>query len=61
MSAIGWGEILVDAACRAFADSKTLKEEKREQLFSSIEQDDVIGFAIESISAAEISAQMLQP
>lgn len=50
-----------EMANRAFADSKTLKEEKREQLFSSIEQDDIIGFAIESISAAEISAQMLQP
>jgi ribonuclease H2 subunit A len=46
---------------RAFADSKTLKEEKREQLFANIEEDALVGFAIESISAAEISAQMLQP
>lgn len=50
-----------EMARRAFADSKTLKEEKREQLFANIEEDALVGFAIESISAAEISAQMLQP
>ncbi len=46
--------------CRAFADSKTLKDTQREQLFSEIQADGLIGYAIESNTAADISAQMLQ-
>ena len=45
---------------RAFADSKTLKDDQRETLFSEIQGDGLIGCAIQSTSAADISAQMLQ-
>lgn len=52
--------IILCGTCRAFADSKTLKDEQRERLFSEIQADDLIGYAIESNSASDISAQMLQ-
>lgn len=45
---------------RAFADSKTLKDEQREALFAEIRGDDRIGYAIDAVSAAYISAKMLQ-
>lgn len=46
--------------CRAFADSKTLNEEQREALFADIRADGRLGYAIESVSAAYISARMLR-
>ncbi len=46
--------------CRAFADSKTLKDEQRDALFAKIRGDGKIGYAINSVSAAHISAKMLQ-
>ena len=46
--------------CRAFADSKVLKEERRDALFAEIRGDERLGYAIESVSAAFISAKMLQ-
>lgn len=46
--------------CRAFADSKTLNDEQREGLFVSVRGDDRLGYAIESVSAAHISAHMLR-
>ncbi len=46
--------------CRAFADSKTLKDERREALFADIRGDGRLGYAIEAVSAAYISAKMLQ-
>lgn len=45
---------------RAFADSKTLNEEQREALFADIQGDGRLGYAIESVSAAYISARMLR-
>lgn len=45
---------------RAFADSKTLKDERREALFADIRGDGRLGYAIEAVSAAYISAKMLQ-
>ncbi len=50
----------VSCACRSFADSKTLTEEKREVLYEEVLADQGIGFAIDSISAADISSQMLR-
>lgn len=47
-------------SCRAFADSKTLKDEQREGLFADIRSDGRLGYAIESVSAAYISARMLR-
>lgn len=47
-------------SCRAFADSKTLKDEQREALFADIRGDGRLGYAIESVSAAYISARMLR-
>ncbi|KAK9916785.1 hypothetical protein WJX75_006984 [Coccomyxa subellipsoidea] len=44
---------------RSFADSKTLKEEKRESLFQEIEEDATIGTAVDVLDARTISAQML--
>ncbi|XP_071948631.1 ribonuclease H2 subunit A-like [Antedon mediterranea] len=44
-----------------FADSKTLSEEKREALFTSIEEaNDVLGFEVEVISPTFISNNMLK-
>ena len=45
----------------AFADSKTLKEEKREALFEEIKATDWIDFHVENLSAKEISRRMLHP
>ena len=46
--------------CRAFADSKTLTEEKRESLFEEVLADPVMAYAVDCISAADISSQMLR-
>ncbi|KAK9821849.1 hypothetical protein WJX74_004776 [Apatococcus lobatus] len=45
---------------RSFADSKTLTEAKREQLFEEIQADEQMASATDSLSAATISAQMLR-
>ena len=45
--------------CRAFADSKTLTEEKREALFEEIAKDSSMGSAVDVLDARTISAQML--
>ena len=44
---------------RSFADSKTLKEERRESLFQEIKEDASIGTAVDILDARTISAQML--
>lgn len=43
-----------------FADSKTLKEEKREELFENLKADESIGWAVDSIDPRELSAKMLK-
>lgn len=43
-----------------FADSKTLKEEKREELFESLKLDNSIGWAVDIIDPRELSAKMLR-
>ncbi|GJX11078.1 gypsy type transposase [Tanacetum coccineum] len=43
-----------------FADSKTLKEEKREELFESLKLDEKIGWAADVIDPRELSSKMLQ-
>ncbi|KAL3520894.1 hypothetical protein ACH5RR_019043 [Cinchona calisaya] len=43
-----------------FADSKTLKEEKREELFENLKADESIGWAVDVIDPREISAKMLK-
>lgn len=42
-----------------FADSKTLKEEKREELFEDLKVNDSIGWAVDVIDPRELSAKML--
>lgn len=46
--------------CRAFADSKTLTEKKRDALLADIMADSAMGYAFDSLSAQTISAKMLQ-
>ncbi|KAF5949058.1 hypothetical protein HYC85_015015 [Camellia sinensis] len=41
-------------------DSKTLKEEKREELFENLKADESIGWAVDVIDPREFSAKMLQ-
>ncbi|CAN0842935.1 Ribonuclease H2 subunit A [Linum grandiflorum] len=41
-------------------DSKTLKEEKREELFESLKVDQSIGWAVDVIDPRELSAKMLK-
>ncbi|KAL6289162.1 hypothetical protein ACE6H2_006672 [Prunus campanulata] len=43
-----------------FADSKTLKEEKREELFENLKADESIGWAVDIIDPRELSAKMLK-
>ncbi|KAK4483487.1 hypothetical protein RD792_010682 [Penstemon davidsonii] len=43
-----------------FADSKTLKEEKREELFENLKADESIGWAVDVIDPRELSAKMLK-
>ncbi|KAH9621333.1 hypothetical protein KSS87_015604 [Heliosperma pusillum] len=43
-----------------FADSKTLKEEKREELFEALKANDSIGWAVDVIDPRELSAKMLK-
>ncbi|XP_004497147.1 ribonuclease H2 subunit A [Cicer arietinum] len=44
----------------SFADSKTLKEEKREELFETLKANDSIGWAVDVIDPKELSAKMLK-
>lgn len=43
-----------------YSDSKTLKEEKREELFESLKADATIGWAVDVIDPRVLSAKMLQ-
>ncbi|KAH8502047.1 hypothetical protein H0E87_016711 [Populus deltoides] len=43
-----------------FADSKTLKEEKREELFEKLKANELIGWAVDVIDPRELSAKMLR-
>ncbi|PIA28207.1 hypothetical protein AQUCO_07200093v1 [Aquilegia coerulea] len=43
-----------------FADSKTLKEEKREELFENLKSNVSIGWAVDIIDPRELSAKMLK-
>ncbi|XP_047156867.1 ribonuclease H2 subunit A [Vigna umbellata] len=47
-------------ATLSFADSKTLKEEKREELFETLKTNDSIGWAVDVIDPRELSAKMLK-
>lgn len=42
-----------------FADSKTLKEEKREELFEDLKANESIGWAVDVIDPRELSSKML--
>ncbi|EEF46595.1 ribonuclease H2 subunit A isoform X1 [Ricinus communis] len=44
----------------SFADSKTLKEDKREELFENLKANESIGWAVDVIDPRELSAKMLQ-
>ncbi|XP_027366788.1 ribonuclease H2 subunit A isoform X3 [Abrus precatorius] len=47
-------------ATLSFADSKTLKEEKREELFDTLKSNDSIGWDVDVIDPRELSAKMLK-
>ncbi|KAI8006060.1 Ribonuclease H2 subunit A [Camellia lanceoleosa] len=47
-------------SCTSISDSKTLKEEKREELFENLKADESIGWAADVIDPRELSAKMLQ-
>ena len=42
------------------ADSKTLKEEKREELFETLKANESIGWAVDVLDPRELSAKMLK-
>lgn len=44
----------------SFADSKTLKEERREELFENLKADESIGWEVDVIDPRELSAKMLR-
>ncbi|KAL8161798.1 hypothetical protein V2J09_013287 [Rumex salicifolius] len=44
----------------SFADSKTLKEEKREEVFELLKVNESIGWAVDVIDPRELSAKMLK-
>ncbi|KAF9676548.1 hypothetical protein SADUNF_Sadunf08G0013500 [Salix dunnii] len=43
-----------------FADSKTLKEEKREKLLENLKANELLGWAVDVIDPRELSAKMLK-
>lgn len=43
-----------------WTDSKTLKEEKREELFETLKTDGSIGWDVDVIDPRELSAKMLK-
>lgn len=45
--------------CRAYADSKTLSEDKRDALLKAIQADTQLAYLIDTVSAADISVNML--
>ncbi|KAI5383737.1 hypothetical protein KIW84_070916 [Lathyrus oleraceus] len=47
-------------ATLSFADSKTLKEEKREELFEALKGNDSIGWVVDVIDPKELSTKMLK-
>lgn len=47
-------------SCPFAADSKTLKEERREELFESLKADESIGWDVDIIDPRELSAKMLK-
>eukprot|EP00899_Mesostigma_viride_P015051 jgi/Mesvir1/23547/Mv18245-RA.2 len=47
-------------AKQAYADSKTLTEEKRDQLFDALKEDTGMGWAVDVISPQVLSAHMLR-
>ncbi|XP_028805202.1 ribonuclease H2 subunit A [Neltuma alba] len=47
-------------ATLSFADSKTLKEEKREELFDNLKGNESIGWAVDVLDPRELSAKMLK-
>ena len=44
----------------AYADSKTLTEEKRDALFAQLKADSAMGWMVDSISAETLSAKLLR-
>lgn len=48
-----------ELAKAAYADSKTLTEERREQLFLQLQSDKNMGWMVDSISPQMMSAKML--
>jgi len=48
-----------EAFCALLVDSKTLKEEKREELYESLKLDKSLGWAVDVIDPRELSAKML--
>lgn len=51
---------IVNFLFQCFSDSKTLKEEKREELFENLKTDDSIGWEVDVIDPRELSAKMLK-
>ena len=45
--------------CRAFADSKTLTEARREELYKEMAGDASLGYAADVLSAKTLSVKML--
>ena len=50
----------VSIFCLVAVDSKTLKEEKREELFESLKANESIGWEVDVIDPRELSAKMLK-
>lgn len=48
------------ACCFIATDSKTLNEEKREELFETLKGNNDIGWAVDVIDPKELSAKMLK-
>ena len=46
--------------CSVASDSKTLKEEEREELFESLKLDESLGWDVDVIDPRELSAKMLK-
>ena len=61
-SNIGWHytDLMMPPFMLLLVDSKTLKEEKREELFEKLKANELIGWAVDVIDPRELSAKMLK-
>ncbi|KAG6765080.1 hypothetical protein POTOM_029094 [Populus tomentosa] len=60
LSTLNFADLMMPPFMLLLVDSKTLKEEKREELFEKLKANELIGWAVDVIDPRELSAKMLK-